>query len=529
VKAKRLVILIVTAALLLTSVAGISCRKSGEGEQESIEQYVIADATGDWGYPSPYLRYARGPGYIRSSLIFDTLVWKDEEGFVPALAKEWEYDDSGNSYTFELQQNAKWHDGEKFTADDVAFTIEYLKVHPDPFVTLIGETGVQEAEIIDEYTIKLWLEQPYAPFLNDVASTVSILPKHVWEGVDDPMTFDGPEAVIGTGPYKLVDYDKAQGSYLYEAFDEYYLGRPKVERLVFVKTSEELAPVALEQGDVDSAGIQADWVEDLQSKGFTVIKCPYGWNAKLTINHKKAPLNTKEFRQALAYAIDRQALVDVTQRGYGIAGSPGIIAPDSPWYNPAMDSMYPYDPAKARQLLESLGYELGSNGYYYKDGKQLELEILTQTTYGFKDVGQFIKNALEAVGIKINLVVLEGKTLDAKVGAWEFDLSIYGHGGIYEPSILTKVITGPSFNSARYTANPTLSQLLEDQLAEMDPEARLEMVKEIQELYAEDVPALTLYYPDSYWAHDGQVNMFYTAGGVASGIPIAINKMAFVG
>jgi peptide/nickel transport system substrate-binding protein len=280
---------------------------------------------------------------------------------------------------------------------------------------------------------------------------------------------------------------------------------------------------------VHSASIKADWVEDLQSKGFTVIKCPYGWNAKLTINHKKEPLDSKEFRQALAYAIDRQALVDVTQRGYGLAGSPGMLPPDSPWYNPAMDSMYPYDPAKARQLLENQGYEPGNNGYYYKNGKRLELEILTQTSYGFKDVGQFVRDALEAVGIRINLVVLEGKTLDAKVGAWDFDLSIYGHGGIYEPSILTKVITVDSFNSARYTANPTLSQLLENQLTEMDPAARLEIVKQIQQLYAEDLPALTLYYPDWYWAHDGKVDMFYTAGGVASGIPIAINKMAFVG
>lgn len=521
--------ILLTMALVLTCLTGTGCGSQTGAEQGFIEQYVIADATGDWGYPSPYLRYARGPGYIRSSLIFDTLVWKDEEGFVPALAREWECDASENAYTFRLQPNARWHDGEAFTADDVAFTIDYLKAHPDPFVTLVGPTGVGEAEVIDEHTVRLWLEQPYAPFLNDVAATMSILPRHIWESVEDPTTFDGPEAVIGTGPYRLLDYDRAQGSYLYEAFDGYYLGEPMVKRLIFVKTAEELAPVALDQGDIDSADIKADWVEDLGSKGFTIIKCPYGWNAKLTINHRKAPLDSREFRQALAYAIDRQQLVDVTQRGHAIAGSPGIMPPDSPWYNPAMDGMYPYDPDRARQLLEGLGYQAGSDGYYYQDGRALELELLTQTAYGFKDVGQFIKTALEAVGIKINLVVLEGKTLDAKANAWEFDLSVYGHGGIYEPSVLPKIITATSFNSARYTANPALTQLLEDQLTEMDPESRLDMVKQIQQLYAEDVPALTLYYPDSYWAHDGQVDMFYTAGGVGSGVPIAINKMAFLG
>ena len=388
--AKRLPCILLILALVLTSLTGVGCGSNTGSGQESLEQYIIADATGDWGYPSPYLRYARGPGYIRSSLIFDTLVWKDEEGFVPALAREWEYDASENSYTFKLQENARWHDGEEFAADDVAFTIDYVKAHPDPFVTLVGPSGVRETEVIDEHTVKLWLEEPYAPFLNDVAGTMSILPKHIWEPVEDPAAFDGPEAVIGTGPYRLLDYDKAQGSYLYEAFEDYYQGEPRVKRLVFVKTTSELAPAALEQGDVDSADIEPDWVAGLESKGFSIVKCPYGWNAKLTINHKKAPLDAREFRQALACAIDRQALVDVTQRGHGIAGSPRMMPPDSPWYNPAMDGMYSYDPARARQLLEGLGYQAGSDGYYYREGKVLELELLTQTTYGFKDVGHFI-------------------------------------------------------------------------------------------------------------------------------------------
>ena len=158
----------------------------------------------------------------------------------------------------------------------------------------------------------------------------------------------------------------------------------------------------------------------------------------------------------------------------------------------------------------------------------LELELITQTAYGFKEVGQYIKNALEKIGIKIDLVVLEGKSLDARVQAWDFDLSIYGHGGLYEPSILPRVITSASFNSARYTSDAELSQLLEDQLHEMDPEKRLAMVKEAQALYAEDVPAITLYYPDWYWANDGTVDLYYTDGGVASGIPIPLNKMSFL-
>ena len=468
--------------------------------------YTIADPTGDWGYPSPYLRYSRGPGYVRMSFVFDTLVWKDENGLIPALAKEWEYVVADNAYIFNLQENVTWHDGERFTAQDVAFTIDYVKNHPDPFVTLIGPSGITQVEVIDDHTVKLYLETTYAPFLNDIAGTMAILPKHIWETVDDPMSFDGPEAVIGTGPYKLADYSKEHGTYLYEAYENYYSGKPEIDKLKFVKVSEQMVPAALKDGSIDAGGIPPELVGEVEEKGFTVIQAPCGWNAKLTINHTKEPLSIGEFRQALAYAIDRESLVAITQRGHATPGSAGTMPPDSKWYNPNIEQ-YNYDPDKAQGILKDLGYELDGD-FFVKDGQALELELLTQKKYGFGDVGEFIKQQLESVGIKVDLRMLEGKSLDARVGAWEFDLSVYGHGGLYEPSILPKVITGQGFNSARYTENETLNQLLDAQLHEMDTAKRLEMVQEVQAVYAEEVPALTLYYPNWFWAHNNRAGIF---------------------
>ena len=262
----------------------------------------------------------------------------------------------------------------------------------------------------------------------------------------------------------------------------------------------------------------------MEEAGLTIITAPYAWNAKLTINHKKEPLSSEQFRQALAYAIDREALVQITQRGHAMAGSPGMMPPTSDWYNPDTPQ-YEYDPAKTEQLLKGLGYTL-ENGYFIKDGKELELELIA--TAKFKAVGQFVKQQLEAVGIKVEFSTLEAKTVDSKVEAWDFDLSIYGHGGLYEPSILNRVIVGKGFNSARYNSNQTLNQLLEAQLVEMDAKKRKESVFQIQEVYAEDLPALTLYYPNWYWAHDGNVNLFYTKDGMASGVPIPLNRLSFV-
>lgn len=523
---KKLTTMLALIAILAAAFPAITLGGCSTSKSTDIT-YTIADPTGDWGYPSPYMRYSRGPGYIRGSLCFDTLVWKDADGFVPALAQDWEYIEEETAYIFYLRDDVTWHDGEVFTADDVAFTVEYMKTHPDPFVTIIGPTGVNSTEVIDDYTIKMYLEQPYAPFLNDVAGVLQIIPRHIWEYVDDPYSFDGPEAVIGTGPYKLVDYSKEHGTYLYEAYDDYYLGKSAVDRIIFDKVSEEMAAAALKQGSVDASSIQPELVEEMEDAGFTVIRSEYGWNAKLMINHQKEPFSNVDFRRALAYAIDREDLVDITQRGYGIAGSPGMIPPDSPWYNPAMDDVYPYDPDYAIDLLEGLGYEY-IDGVLMMNGEQFEVELITQSQSGFDEVGQFIKDALEDIGIAVDFQVMEGSTVDTKVQAWDFDLSIYGHGGLYEPSVLGRVIAGSGFNSARYTANESLNQLLEDQLYEMDDAQRLDIVQQTQQVYADELPALTLYYPDWYWAHDGRVDMFYTSGGVASGIPIAINKLVFM-
>jgi len=516
----KLAIFVVIASLLVLP----ACTTSSPGSPATptqIASYTIADPTGDWGYPSPYGHYSRGPGYTRMSFIFETLVWKSATDFVPQLAKEWEYLESEGAYIFRLHDNVRWHDGTEFTAEDVVFTFDYAKEHPYQWV---DNSIVKSAEAVDKYTVKLYLSKPYGPFLQNAAGTQPILPKHIWQDVTEPEKFTAPEAVIGTGPYTLADYSKEHGTYLYQASADYYLGEPLVKEIKFVKISDEMTPAALKGGSVSAGSIPPEIVTEMEEAGLTIITAPVAWNAKMAINHKKAPLSSKQFRQALAYAIDRESLVQITQRGHALAGSPGMTPPTSDWYNPGTPQ-YPYDPAKTKQLLEELGYKL-EGSYFSKDGQELELELIAIAK--FKEVGQFIMQQLEAAGIKIDFKTLESKTVDSKVEAWDFDLSVYGHGGLYDPSIMHKVTLGKYFNSARYESNETLNQLLGAQLTEMDASKRKGIVFQIQEVYADDLPALTLYYPKWYWAHDGSINLFYTRDGIASGVPIPLNRMAFV-
>lgn len=523
--------------LLLFTMAGCGGNDAADQEpadnqvetQSEIATYTIADSTGDWGFPAPYSHYARGPGYIRMSYIFDTLVWKDDRGYVPALANEWTYNQEENSYTFKLNENVTWHDGEKFTAADVVFTIEYTREHPYQWV---DTAIVKSVEATGDYEVKMFLESPYAPFLEYVGCTLPILPEHIYRDVDAPEQFQTPEAAIGTGPYTLADYNKAQGTYLFQRYDDYYQGRPIAEKIQFVKTSNETVAAALRQKQVNAAQVPPDINEAMAGEGFKVLKGAHDWVAKLVINHQKEPLSSKEFRQALACAVDRQALVDTCLRGYGLAGSPGLVPPDSQWYNSKMDGVYTHDPAKTAEILTGLGY-VKNGDYFAKDGKPLELELLFSAT-GSGNVGEreaeMIKTQLASAGIKVNLRGVDAKTLDTQVVEWQFDLALSGHGGLGgDPDQFNRAIVGQGFNSARFQGNRELVAALRQQVTEMDSGKRKEHLDQVQELYAEEMPALPLFYNTYYWVHDGQVNLFYTKQGIGIGVPIPLNKMSFIG
>ncbi len=492
---------------------------------DSVDTLTIADSTGDWGFPSPYGHYSRGPGYVRMSLIFDTLVWKDENGFVPALAQKWEYLPDEKAYVFHLRPGVTWNDGQPFTAQDVAFTYQYIKDHP---YTWVDSSVVEAAEATDDSTVKITLTRDYAPFLDQVAGTLPIMPEHVYKDVSDPASFNDAKALTGTGPFKLVNYDKTQGTYLYESNEDYYQGAPRVKQIKLVKVSLEMSAAALEKGDVDAATVPGEIADDLENEGFAVVEGAHDWVAKIMINHMKAPFSEPGFRQALYYAIDRQDLVDAGLRGYGLAGSAGLYASDNQWYNPDQEQ-YAYDPARAGQLLEVLGYEKKEGSQYYTRATEPEaIELLV--TAATERQGELIVKQLGAAGIKVNLRSVDAKTLDSLVGEWKFDLALSGHGGLGgDPAILNKVVLDMlSFNSARYNEDSELNDLLEEQLAEMDPTRRRELVDSAQEAIAKDLPALPLYYTDSYWASNDKVSFYYTHGGVGSGVPIALNKMIFV-
>jgi peptide/nickel transport system substrate-binding protein len=486
------------------------------------DAYLIGDPQGDWGFPSPFAHNPRGPGYLRVSFLFDTLIWKDARGFVPALAQSWEYEVQPPAYIFHLRPGVLWHDGRPLTAADVAFTFAYLQSHPTPWVDV---QPVKNVQVLDPQTVRVTLAKPYAPFLEAIAGSMFILPRHIWQDVKDPARFQELRATIGSGPYRFADYRREHGLYRFVAFERYYQGKPTIPSLSFVQVGNEL--LALKGKAIQAAAIPPEAAADLKGLGFTVASQPHFWCLNLLFNHQKYPLREPAFRRACAQALDLPGLIAQMARGHGVPGSTGLLPPDSPWYH-APGTTYAFDPAASRRGLAALGYQDSPQGWQ-KDGQILNLELLCTANYA--RVAEYLQKSFQAIGVTVHLRSLDHTLLDQRVRAGEFDLALSGHGGLGgDPKILYDVTQGRFAAEflGGYQPSAAMSRLLADQLFTLDDRRRRQLVAEIQEKLAEELPTVPLYYPTQYFAHDGRVPWFFTRVGIAKGIPTYFNKIALL-
>jgi len=509
---------IAVASICMALISPACLAQAGDAKGSSPEIVdTIHLGGGDYGYPTPFMHYPRGPGIYKMNLIFDSLIERDDEGLIPWLAEGWDISSDGKEYTFRLRDDVSWQDGEPFTADDVKFTVEYEKEHPP--ISAYDLSSVSEIEVIDEQTIAFTLAQPMAPFLDEIAS-VRIIPEHIWAGVDDPNTFDSSEAVVGTGPYTLEEYNKEHGTYKFTAREDFWGPTPRVKSIEFVPVSD--ATVAFQQEEIDFVGLSADLVDMFKSDPEVYIfQQPAIWGYELTFNMAKNPiLKDKAVRQAFAYAIDREELVEKIGRGAGKPGSMGILPQDHIWFNPDLPQ-YEHDADKAMQTLEEAGWtDSDGNGIMDKDGKELSFDIILSSDQA--RIGELVKERLKEAKISVNIQAIEGKSRDAKLASGDYEIGINGYGGWgADADYLRTKFCGESFGIEGAShgrpltgyQNDEVDELCLAQLSEIDAEKRKEIVYEIQEVLAEDVPSIPLYYTASYNAYrpavyDGWMNMF---------------------
>lgn len=485
---------------------------------------IITDARGDYGLLAPYTHRINGPGYLYTSYIFDALLDQDAEGrVVPGLAEAWTVSKDLRIFELKLNGAARWHDGAPVTAEDVVFTAEYIKANPHPFVAL---DNLEAAKVLPDGRLRLTLRQPDAGFERNVLITMMILPRHIYEGQGVPAQFVDPAAATGSGPYRLAQYDKAQGRYLLEANADYYKGAPRFNRVAIVRLTPE---AAIQASTTGQAHVLSDLPYTLLSQakaaGLSVLTTPSGHPERLVFNHR-GRFGRRVLRQAIAYAIDRSALVEIAYQGAALEALPGYFQPETPWVADTPPSDYAHDLAQAAALFEAAGWTKGQDGRWLEDGQPVTLKLVTDARY--RRTAVVLAEQLEASGLGVELLLLELGALQELVQSDDFDLMLRTTSTVGDPGSVVNRVLAPSWNSDRYPdEDGRLRRLIEAQAATHDPADRKAILAEFQTLYAKELPALMLV--NALWAvaHTDRVTPVFLPDGVASGIPMALHKSMF--
>ena len=455
-----------------------------------VDTLKLAGGT-DWGVPSPYLHVSRGPGQAKMRLVFASLLEKDERGDLPWLAESWSF--KGNDYTFTLFRGLSFHDGEPLTTEDVAFTIDYFRQHPPVTNTLgIGESFIIESySIVDDYTITITVKEADADTLSNLGSFV-ILPKHIWEKVADPYTYNVPDCLVGSGAYMCTGYESATGSYEFTAYTGWVNGQQAAERILFVPVSDEL--LAFENGEIDIASMPADLKDKYMNDpeiGFVEKADDMGY--KMLINFERLPdFLDISLRRGVYAAIDRQAIVDNVFRGAGTVGSAGYVPQGSIFYNENV-VQYDYDPQKAQEVL---------------GGQNLSVTLLCGNSADDLAIAEIIKNGLTQAGMTVSVTAYDSATRDDTINRGTYEFALVGNGGwgnnppTYMRTLFSDVSkfsgTNPHSMGAIGYSNAEMTRLAEGQQYETDFDQRLAMFQELELLVSQEIPILVIANQSTY-------------------------------
>lgn len=409
----------------------------------------------------------------------------------PALATDWTISEDGTVYTFTLREGVTFHDGSAFDAEAVKFNFDRMldEAHPyhntGPFPLSFFFSAVESVEVIDPQTVAFNLNEPYAPFLSNLAYPTGLIvsPAAVMEhGADFGRN------PSGTGAFTFGEW-RSNEAVVVQANPDYWDGAPKLETVVFrpitdanTRTAEMLA------GGIDlMVEVPPVALSEFQGDAYTVHEQagPHVWF--LILNAKEGPFADVRVRQAANYAINKEAIVnDVLEGTAEVAAGP--TPPAFAWaYNPDLEP-YPYDPERARALLAEAGAEGAELTFYVTEGGSGMLDPVA--------MGTAIQADLEAVGLDVSIETYEWNTFLGNVNP-----GLEGKADMAQmawmtndpdtlPFLALRTEAWPDkggFNSGYYS-NPEVDVLLDAARVETDQDERARLYQEMQVIVQEDAP-----------------------------------------
>lgn len=431
-------------------------------------------------------------------LLFDALVRKDEHyQFQPWLALSWAQPDP-LTLTFHLRNGVRFHDGRPLTAEDAAYTINSL-IDGSLVTSKAGAfTSVARAEAPDPFTLTIRLKRPDASLLFNLSDGLfGVVPRG--SGKDLGL------APIGSGPFRFLTQHQ-DDEVLVERNPNYWAGPPHLQRIRFAVIPDAVTvALELQKGSVDIASNQLtlDTVHALRNRpGLAIETAPGSPVMYLNFNVARGPLADPRVRQAIAFAIDRAAIVHAAWRDQATLAE--TLLPAGHWAAAAGAPRYPHEPVRAQALLQSAGYQASP------DGTRLRLEMKISTDETTRLLAEILQQQLAAAGIALTLRSSEFGTFYSDVTAGRFQMyALRWIGSNEDPDIFRYAFasdrTPPKGGNRGHYSNPQLDALLTSAANTPDQPQRRAAYLQVQQILAVDLPAISLWYPNNEVIHTTRI------------------------
>ncbi|MCS6802933.1 MAG: ABC transporter substrate-binding protein [Chloroflexota bacterium] len=475
----------------------------GQPRQERAENQALRIAPSS--IPANLTPAAGFANYVVFTPMYDTPTTLGKDFAVePAVATKWELSADGRTWTLTIRSDLVFHNGDRLTAEDVAFSINEMMQRGWPartFINTVTEARATSPTTVDVQTRAIDMSIP-AGFM-----FTPILPKAYYESVGG---FDGFVAKpIGSGPYELVEFVREDRIVYRKRSSPHPFRNVQATELTFVAVPENSQKInGLRTGELDATtavALTTDQVQTAETAGlklqvirnaFIFVAIPQG-----TYELRNTPLKDKRVRQAMNYAIDREAITKTLYRGYAEPLGQLALKGSQSW-DPSVKPVY--DPALARQLLAEAGYPNGFGGITMEMSRAQNLQ----------DLMQVIQAQLREVGIRVELEIVDGALYGDRVygrnNAQKSDLVMSGNGDTNGFNTAIRVLYGcgrpiGSPPSALFWCNPEWDRLQDAALAERDPTRRAQLLREANRIMREDAPVIPLYLPASFVVHSPKI------------------------
>jgi peptide/nickel transport system substrate-binding protein len=444
---------------------------------------------------------------------------------IPTLANG-DVSKDGLTLLYKLRPHMKWHDGQPVTCRDLRFTW-HVVINPSNNVdTTDGYKDIASIGCSDPLVAVIHMKKIYAPFLQQLFGpngNAPILPEHLLAKYNDDKgsfnTAPYQSAPIGSGPFRFVSWERGQQVRL-AAFDDFYLGKPKLREVIYKILPDENTMLAqMQTHEIDLAfNLRAKQYPDYHKiPGLTLVTVPVYDYDHLDFNLRR-PLFADDLplRRALAYAIDRKAMLDETRRGIGDLAP----ADESPVIGKAFDSSvmtYPYDPAKARALLDADGWKPGPGGVRVRNGQKLAFAVSTQneSTNG-QEIETIVQHYWSQIGADVvtknaQTSLFFDNTANGILQGGRYDVALFAWSASVDPddsSIYSSMNFAPHGQNSLFWNDPRATAAMNDALTTINWERRKRDYYVVQEELASQVPTIVLWFRHEVVAYNSDLQGF---------------------